>query len=455
MITVLVLAAATAVIAASFLSRAGQEAKLSTRSVFQNAAFNLAEAGIEEGLYALNTNGFTTGNGWTLATGATADYVKTITSGLDFTQGTGAIYVRVDSITGSAPIVYAAGVITIPNQPRLIKQLRVGSGRRKPWSNGMVTKGDITFSIASTVDSYDSALGPYNAATNRTDRATIATNSAAAAAIELTGASSIYGYVATGGSDPTAALGRIYGATSPSVPAAPAPYLDPARVRKDFNTNLPDVAAPSGTAYSLGAYTASFTTKDLPRVGDVAGSNGRYLYTASSLGIAAGTLNIKGPVDLIVTGNTSVTLLGKIEVGPVGSTSPSFNLYTPGNVTFALLTPGIVNSTGAADKATIWGTALSTSTQTVNLLGAASLTGTIYAPNGIVNLAIAADVYGAIIAKEVNLSVAGRFHWDSQLATVESSNFGYRVNAWCELTAAPGSGSAFDRDSRQPFNTLF
>jgi hypothetical protein len=450
-----VLAAVTAVIAASFLSRAAQEAKLATRSGFLNSAFNLAEAGIEEGLYALNTNGFSSGNGWTLATSATADYVKTITSGFNFGQATGAIYVRVDSISGAAPAIYAAGVINFPNQPRLIKQLRVGIGRRRPWSNGMVSKNNVSFSVASSVDSYDSALGPYNAATNRADRATIATNSADPAEISLTGASSIYGYVATGGSDPSAALGRIYGATSPAVPAAPAAYIDPSRVRKDFNTNLPDVAAPSGTAYSLGAYSATFATKELPRVGDLPGPNGRYLYTATSLSVMAGTLNIKGPVDLIVTGNTTIVLLGKIDVGPSGSTNPSFNLYTPGNVTIALLTPGIVNSTGAAQKATIWGTAPASTPQTIDLLGAAALTGTIYAPNGRVNMAIAADVYGAVIANEINVSVWGRFHWDSQLATVESSNFGYRVNAWSELTAAPGSGNAFARDNREPFNTLF
>ena len=91
MLTVLILAAVTAVISSSFLFRAAQEAKLATRSVFLNAAFNLAEAGIEEGLYALNTNGFNSGNGWTLASGSTTDYVKTITTGLDFTQATGAI----------------------------------------------------------------------------------------------------------------------------------------------------------------------------------------------------------------------------------------------------------------------------------------------------------------------------------------------------------------------------
>ncbi len=456
MLTVLILAAVTAVISSSFLFRAAQEAKLATRSVFLNAAFNLAEAGIEEGLYALNTNGFNSGNGWTLASGSTTDYVKTITTGLDFTQATGAIYIRVDGIAGAAPVVYGAGVVNFPNQPKLIKQLRVGTGRRKPWSNGMVTKGDITLAVVSAVDSYDSTVGPYNAATNRTDRATIATNSAAVAAIELTGASSIYGYVATGGADPTAALGRIYGATSPSVPAAPTPYTDPTRVRRDFNTNLPDVAAPGGTAYSLGAISEFFSSRDLPRVGDVAGSNGRYLYTTPSVSLLLwGKLNIKGPVDLIVTGNTSMAVGGEVVVGPAGSTNPSLNYYTPGNISIVVAAPGFTNSTGAAEKTTLWGTTPTGSTQTIALWGAGSSICTIYAPNAVVTVQLASDVYGAIIAKELTLQGGGRFHWDSKLATVETAHFGFRVNAWSELTFAPGSGHAFARDNRAPFNTLF
>src|SRR4051812_38764749 len=92
-ITVLVLAAVTAVIASTFLFRSVQESKLATRSYYQSVVLNLAEAGIEEGLFASNTSNFTTGNGWSLVSGSTTSYQKTIT-GIAFDQGTGAIYVR-------------------------------------------------------------------------------------------------------------------------------------------------------------------------------------------------------------------------------------------------------------------------------------------------------------------------------------------------------------------------
>src|SRR5205085_2063276 len=69
-ITVLVLAAVTAVIASGFLFRSLQEAKLAGRSLLQSAALNLAEAGVEEGLYAANGGGFSTANGWAFASGS-------------------------------------------------------------------------------------------------------------------------------------------------------------------------------------------------------------------------------------------------------------------------------------------------------------------------------------------------------------------------------------------------
>lgn len=463
MITVLVLAAVTAVVCSSLLFRAALEAKLATRSLFQSVALNLAEAGIEEGLFALNTGGYTTANGWSVAADSATSYTKTIT-GLALTQATGEIQVRIDAPTGTTPVVIAAGVVRIPNQPTLLKQVRVGTARRRPWSNGMVAKSDITFSVASSVDSYDSALGAYNAATNRSDRATIATTSTSVDAVELTGASSIYGFVATGGADPLVPMGRIYGATSPCPQPPPPPYVDTSRVRRDFATNLPNIAAPSTDPttvnfYDLTAYSVGFfATKSLPRVGDTPirpleapGPTNPYRYVASSVSVSAlGNLDITAPIDLIVTGNTSVTLLGSINVQ--NTASAALNLYAGGNVTLS----GFSNyrtSTAASAKATIWGT--NPTSQTIALSWGAAFTGTIYAPSATLNLNVAADIYGAVVANTINVSGWGQFHWDVQLASIEVSGFGYRVTAWAELSTPPGGGGPFARDSRAPFTSLF
>ena len=447
-ITVLVLAAVTAVIASGFLFRSAQEAKLAGRSLLQAVALNLTEAGVEEGLYAANTSGFTSANGWTLASGSTTDYVKSITSGFDFRQATGAIYVRVDQATSLSPVVIAAAVVSVPQQPALVKQIRVGGIKRRLWSNGVVSQGTLTFSGSAVIDSYDSSLGPYNSATNRSDQVTVASASTALDPVVVGSNASVYGYIATTGADPVVgAGGRIYGATTPE-----GTNVDTSRIRHDFTSNFPDVTAPTGTAISLSAIDSNLT---LPRVGDTAGANGRYLYTTPSMSIAGHDLvAILGPVDLIVTGDLSISGSGSLSVGGVGSTNPSLNVYCPGSISMG--GNGMVNLTSNAASSTIWGTAVSPATQTVSITGSGSYTGTIYAPNGNVTLSGSGDTSGSVIGKSVTVGGNGKYHYDTKLAAVEATlDTSFRLSSWTELTGTPGGGSAFARDNRAPFNTLF
>lgn len=441
-LTALVLAAVTAVIASTFLFRASQEARLASRSYFQSVALNLAEAGIEEGLFAANGGAFTSANGWTLVTGTTADYAKSITSSLSFNQATGEIHVRVDNTNTLMPTVIAVGVIRIPNQPKLIKQLRVAARKRQLWANGIVAKGTLTFSGTTSIDSYDSQIGPYNSSTNRSDQATVATTSTAVDPVVVGSKAVIYGYVATGGAEPVVGPGgMIYGATTPS-----GTLIDPTRIRRDFTANLPDATAPTGTAASLGAITTGIT---LPRATDTAGPNGRYLYTATQINVAgAEVVAATGAVDLIVTGNVSVTGTASVSIGSSGS----LNIYCPGTVLIA--GNGMVNNSNLPANAGIWGTAASPSTQSISVGGNGTFIGTVYAPNAAVTLDGNSGTCGAIIAKTATIAGNGQFHYDTRLGGVPAEAH-FRPFAWCELTGAPGGGSAFARDSRAPFATLF
>jgi hypothetical protein len=456
---VLVLAAVTAVIASSFLFRSAQEAKLALRSFFQSVVLNLAEAGVEEALYACNTNGFTTANGWTLVSGSTTDYSRTIT-GFDFQQATGAIYIRVDNAMSTTPIITAAGVASIPNQPKILKQLRVGATARRIWGNGIVGKNNITFDGTAEVDSYDSALGPYNSSTNRSDKATVATNTT----VIVSGSAQIYGYVATGGSAPVVGVGgRIYGATSPASPA-----IDPSRVRTDFSTNLSDATAPTTTAVNLETVLGLPIGTDwpalsasLPRVGDLPGANGRYLYKITNLAVGGSEiLRILGPVDLIVTGNATVSGSATLAVGGTGATNPSFNLYCPGTINIG--GSGMVNNTDTPANTAIWGTKPSGgAAQSITIGGSGAYKGTVYAANGNVTVSGAGGLYGAVIGNAITVAGSGDVHYDVQLGLTLATggpNPGIgavRVSSWVELNSGPNSGNAFARDNRAPFTALF
>lgn len=447
-ITVLVLAAVTAVIASGFLFRSAQEAKLATRSFYQSAALNLAEAGIEEGLHAANSGALTSANGWALISGSTTKYYKTITSGFNFTQATGSIYVRVDNTDTFAPIIVAAGRIAITNQPTILKQLRVVGAKRRLWANGIVAKNTLTFSGNADIDSYDSNVGVYNSATNRSDLATVATTSTAIDPVVVGSSATIYGYVSTGGGDPVVGTGgRIYGVTTPS-----GTNVDTSRIRHDFVANLPDVTAPTGSSTSVGSVSHNIT---LPRNGDSPGTNGRYLYTASSIDMTSNdTVKITGPVDLIVTGNISITGTAGLVIGGSGSTNPSLNIYCPGSI--ELGGTAALNATNKPATLTVWGTAPSGTSQTVTISGNSDFLGTLYAPNAAVNLTGSGATNGALIGNTVTVAGSGDFHYDIRLGDLATSlDVSYRITAWSELTERPGSTSAFVRDSSAPFNTLF
>lgn len=437
----LVLAAVTALVGSGFLVRAARESRLAARSFHQNSALNLAEAGLEEALWAANSSGFTSANGWTVPADSASAYVKSVTTGLALQDATGAIYIRVDSAATSAPTVTAAGVITIPNQPRIVKQLRLATTRSSLWSNGLVSKGAVTFSGAAGMDAYDSAVGAYNASTNRLDTATLGCLSST---VTLTGSATIYGYVATAGAAPViGASGRIYGATSPATP-----LVDSSRVRTDFAANLPDAVAPTGPTTSLGNINGTVT---LPRGGDVAGANGRYLYSASKLDLDGNaTLTINGPVDIISAADA--TLTGSAQIVLNSGSTVSLNLYCP--TTIALNGAGMVNNTGNTAKSTIWGTAVSPATQAVTVGGSSAFVGTLYTPNGDVALSGSGGVYGAVIGRTVNVGGSADFHYDTQLGNVGASGY-FRLSAWAELTGSPTGGSVFARDNRAPFASLF
>ena len=454
LVTVLLLAAAIALIGAHLYVRATLEQRLATRSFYLGVALNLAEAGIEEAMWAANNGWIDATRGWSDAGDGTTAKIRTLTTGLDLAQGTGAIYLRIDSPTSSTPTLTALGVVNLPRQGVLYKQLRVALERRALYANAIVAKGSVTFNGNNVaIDAYDSNAGPYHATTNRLDQATVATNLATNGGLSVNNAD-IYGAVATGGAQPVVGPnGSILGATSPS---GLANNIDPSRVRLDFSSNLPDVAAPSGSATALGAISSSLS---LPRSGDTPGADGRYRYTVTSINLSNNTLTIDGgAVDLVVSGGVSIGGgSGSIVVNNSGSSSLA--LYVAGDV--SIQGNGAVNQSGTPSRLVFYGTRTQTEaatlgTQSFDLRGNASYAGLVYAPNAAVSLrggGSSGRFDGAIIGATVTFNGNYEFHYDIRLASLSSERY-FRPKNWIELTAPPGSGAALARDNRAPFNAV-
>ncbi len=450
----LLLSAVAAVIASHLFVRGLQEQRLATRSYYQSVALNLAEAGIEEAMWALNNEWVDSTRGWSDAGDGTGAKVRSVTTGLTLAQGRGEIHLRIDSPATSTPVVLALGRVLLPGQAPVLKQLRVSLSRRTTWANAIVAKGTVTFNGNKvSIDAYDSSLGPWNATTNRLDLATVATNSTSNGGLSINNAD-IYGAVATGGGQPVVGpTGSILGATSPT---SLTNNIDPSRVRTDFSYNIPDAVAPAGTATSLGAIGSSLT---LPRAGDTPGPDGRYLYSATEINLNNTTLTIDGPVDLVVSGNVSIGG-GSGSIVVSAGTTPALALYAAGNLSIS--GNGAANATNAPPRMTFYGTRTQAEVATLgaqqfDLRGNASYVGLVYAPNADVQLrggGSSGRFDGAVIGRSVTFNGNYDFHYDVQLGGLASEEF-FKPASWIELTAPAGSGAALARDARAPFAGKF
>ncbi len=454
LITVLLLAAVVAVIASHLFVRGLQEQRLATRSYYQSVALNLAEAGIEEAMWALN-NGWVDGTrGWADAGDGTGAMVRSVTSGLSLSQGSGEIHLRIDSPATNTPVIVALGRVLLPGQSPVIKQLRVAAQRRTTWANAIVAKGTVTFNGSRVgIDAYDSSVGPWNATTNRLDRATVATNHTSNGGLSINNAD-VFGAVATGGGQPVVGpTGSVLGSTSPP---SLTNNIDPSRVRTDFSYNIPDAVAPTGMAAALGAVGTALT---LPRAGDTPGPDGRYLYSATEINLNNTTLTIDGPVDLVVSGNVSIGGGSGSLVINSGST-PELALYVAGNLSIS--GNGAVNSTSSPPRMTLYGTRTQAQTATLgaqqfDLRGNAAYSGLVYAPNADIQLrggGSSGRFDGAVIGASVTFNGNYDFHYDIQLGNLASEDF-FKPASWIELVAPAGSGAALARDARAPFAGKF
>ncbi|MBA3849745.1 MAG: hypothetical protein C0502_07085 [Opitutus sp.] len=446
----LLLAAVVAVIASHLFLRGLQEQRLATRSYCQSAALNLAEAGIEEAMWALNNGWVDATRGWAAAGDGTGAMVRSVTAGLALAQGSGEIHLRIDAPASNTPVVVALGRVLLPGQAAVFKQLRVALERRTTWANAIVAKGTVTFNGSNvSIDAYDSAVGPWNATTNRLDRATVATTATSNGGLSVNNAD-IYGAVATGGGQPVVGpSGSILGATSAS---GLPDNIDPSRVRTDFSSNIPDAVAPAGTATALGAVATALT---LPRPGDTPGADGRYLYRATEIALNNTTLTIAGPVDLIVSGDVSIGGGSGALVVNSGA-APELALYTAGNLSIS--GSGALNGTSAPPRMTFYGTrtqaeAATLGAQQFDLRGNASYVGLVYAPNADIQLrggGSTGTFNGAIIGRSVTFNGNYNFHYDTRLGGLSSEDY-FKPVSWIELLAPAGGGAALARDARPPF----
>jgi len=400
-----------------------------TRLTFdRNTAFHLAEAGIEEAVWAYNqalagsaaawsgwnTEGFAAWRKFTdfkVTAGSTA-YVK--------------VYANATAPAGLArPVIFAEASVQTTGSAPTTQMIEVTLRRRSYFANGLTALRSLIFhGSRASFDSWDSdpdrnpTTPPvdYSEAI-ASDRGNIVSAAQSDSALLINNAK-IYGHLATAGAQPQVRSAGLIGpfGTADGV-------IDQTRVATDFNATFPIITTPTDGTW-------------ISPLGDtlgVAGQTTRWRTDQIKLS-GKKNLTILGHVTLILTapaGTTAITVTGSGGIRiPEGS---SLTVYTEGDVKIA--GGGLGNDNIPPGMFMIWGGNTTEVGQTITITGRGTLRAVVYAPNGDVTLNGHGNMMGAIVARDITLTGNAAFHYDTSLADrVDYAPYG--PGTWRLITTA-------------------
>ena len=410
------MALVAATVVGGYLKMTLTEYKLSQRTFLMQSAMNLAEAGLEEGMDAINRDDWT---GWTSV--GSNGYFRDITnfSFSDTREAQIRIYIE---DYDDEPILASEGRIMDKSGDFVIKQVRVDmdvSGGL--FANGLTAKDSIQFNGNNvTVDAYDSTLGVWNVTLNRLDEGSAASVAINNGALDI-GNGDIWGYLATGGgSYDIGNNGSVMGLDTPAGVSE-----DPDRIAYDFKAELPDVDIPS--------LTVNYTTLAAGTIGDsnAAWSDDPVVYHISSLSMSGSNhINVVGPTVIIVDGGFSMS--GQAELNITG-TNAYLEMYVGGDLD--LTGQGVMNQFQNPEAFQAWGTAPAGSSQSIKVAGNGDFAGIVYAPNADVDVNGNGNVSGAIVGDNITLVGNAAFHYDVNLKNKEDGGT-MAIGRWRELRGA-------------------
>lgn len=440
----LIVATLVAILCGSYVYLISTELRASYRTFQYNAATNIAEAGVEEAMWALANSNIKAASGWTLSGADAYRVFNGSTSRLELGGAfTGELRVRVDGYAGSAPVITAEGRIHHPRMVSFAKQVRVKTSVGRSIHKGFMVRDGIVINNKPRIDSYNSALGPYNATTNRGDKGML---------VSLNGSinlndSQIWGKVGVGSSSVSAVNSPMNGGWLRNSSTAGTPTFDTAAVVTGVQMSWP--ARPIAPVQSTtGGGNLTYVADATTPLGTTGSSSPTYYYYTGNGGTlsvsGATTFHVKGPTVLVIQRGIQMSGLAKITFD--SDPSATLSIYVGENVNIS--GGNILNDQPQASRLTIYGAG--SDGQNIALSGTTKFTGVFYGPTWNVNVNSAVEWNGGVLAAYANLSSSLAFHFDEALAAGGSG--GVTLTSWQALGGAAGSAASNARDARVPFN---
>jgi hypothetical protein len=436
----LCLISALGVVVGSYVALVTHTQQLGTRQFQDGRARELAQAGLEEALWALNENNWTASGpaGATSWTTSGSDRSVVLNYGSLGHGATGQVSLTVANYASAGPAwptIAAEAVVTLTDGRTIRKKLAATTGPAPLFGNAIASaNAGVSFVAGGTVDSWNSDPdnNPGTAAVGYSFTAGNAANYAAVVAgrddgtygVVLTQAL-VNGYVATFGqpvgySVSAVPPGRVKGPTT-----TPLINIDPARLTRSafvpvapvFTVVLPPASGPAfggliGTILDLvGALLGAAPAVEVYKTtGD---------FTIQGLlPILPYNFVVNRPLKLIVDGDFEIGNWGSITITPTGS----LQIFVSGDCTIG--GNGIDNQNTAPASCAIFCTSTSTS-DTLQYTTTAAFRGVIYCENKPIDIRQNATFYGALLSSRQVSFTAGAtapvFHYDTALRTTRFS----------------------------------
>lgn len=410
--SILIMAMIFATIAAigigSYIRLAATEMRMAHTQFYSNASLNLAEAGIEEALFAINRKDWS-GQGW--GAGPTSQDREKRFENIDLGAGAnGEFIVRVLRYTSGDPTVIAEGRVFASGGRTISKQIETQLRRRSPFANGITSRNGITLKGNSVyIASYLSSdpLGVIR------DNGSIASVQVVDEAVDI-GNAEIRGWVATGGGDPRWRNNATVGSFD-----TPSGTVDENHISKDFTSSFPETEVPSPD-------TSPFVYAGEGEIGD---PDFHQYWTANTVhrSGSGSTLTIRGHVTMVVDNDFTIAGTGGSQ-GVVIEEGASLTLYVGGDVSVS--GNGIVNDPGTPRSLQIYG--FGDSISEWSLGGTANLFAAVYAPNANIDLRGTSEFRGAVVGNQVELNGNTYFLYDEDLTDLFTEER-FAMSRWREL----------------------
>lgn len=351
----------------SFLQLATTSSRFAYRTYYAGVAMNLAECGLEQGMWSINRARTDTDAAWSDWTvdDSTHSAQRTFDYGILEGGANAVVKVYTRERDGTRPaMIVSRAIITTPNSPPVEKWVRVTLRKRSRYDTGAVGKDGVTFNGNNTgAASWNSDPDkdpntpyiPWSSSVNN-DSASVATTTVTSTA-EVKNAD-INGKVAVGSSSTDAINVGAQGYVGPF--GTPAGTKDPDSISTDFTADLEDISAPTiaqtatgqvSIPYNpLGSVTNDLTLPKNPSTDlSVVDANGvqTYYYEATEIKLTGKALTITEGYNVVIhvpNYNTAVSVGGgdgainvntKIDDSTGAITAASLHLYTPGTISIA------------------------------------------------------------------------------------------------------------------------